>query len=393
MKLASGRIRPVILCVDDDEQLLETIEFLLVRNFPSYRVIACVGGQDALEQLADCRSREWDVHLVLSDQVMDEVSGLDLLAKVPDAYPDAVRIILTGQSGLSSAIEAIKLGIDDYLEKPLSEIELVKTLRNHLNNVLLRQDNRRLQELIRRSHHRTSAITDLAFGKFNTQLTRLLSGEGDRAEVIEQIRRARRDIQLLSHIYKLQNAMEGGTGLATFSPQEIVSEALRGIRTQEGGGLPARRNLDIKLVNYEDGESITSNRVAIRVVLERLLENACQQSPEGSTLTITIRGPRFYATPDRSAPTLLADLPELLRRGYFIFTVRDEGRPGDEDTDQLKLLQSWDAGLDLPLKGLGLIIAQEYTQLTGGELIFDLEAGRVGTEVHAAFPISLRVTP
>lgn len=388
MKVTSSKDRPVLICVDDDEQLLETIEFLLGKHFPTYRIVACLGGQDALEQIEELARARREVQLVLSDQVMPEMTGIELLARVPGVYPDAIRIVLTGQAGLQSAIDAIKEGVDDYLEKPLSELELVKTIRNHLNNYLLRQENRRLQELVRQSRRRTSEITDYAFRQFNTHLTRLLSGQGDRAEITANLRRARENLSLLSNLYRIDDAIEGGAAWSMIDLGELARDSIALLAGIDGRKLFEARDLAVDLINYEEGESLVSNRAAVRIVLERLLENAANHAPVGSTVTVTLRGPRFDRSRDRPDPRLLPEIVDLVHRGFFVVSVRDNGIPTREDAEQLTFLQSW--GGERPrsdrLSGLGLAIASEYLLLVSGQLIVDVEADRQGTEVHAAFP-------
>jgi signal transduction histidine kinase len=312
---------------------------------------------------------------------------------VPDLYPDAIRVILTGQAGLQSAIDAIKLGVDDYLEKPVSELDLVKTIRNHLNNYLLKQDNKRLQEFVKQSHLRTSEITDLAFRSFNYHLTRLLTNDGDRREVVEAIRKARENINLLSQIYKINQGMVKGSSYSSVTPEELAQDAIAYVRGRNNNGPLVEKRQEVKVVSFEEGAELYGNRAVMRIVLERILENACKFSPEGSIITLTIRGHQFISSPDRTAQMVQPDLLDLLKRNFTILSITDAGTPTPEDFQNLLYVQEWQqpsSDREPTLKGLGLIIAQEYLLIMGGHLFIDSKVGHKGTTVHVAFPNDAR---
>lgn len=394
MKGIPSRERPIMLCVDDDAQLLETLEFLLVRHFPSHRVLACVNGRDALEQLDACKSARREVQLVLSDQVMDDISGIEVLSRVPDYYPDAIRIILTGQAGLQSAIDAIKLGIADYLEKPVTELELVRTIRNHLTNYMLKKENRRLQDFLRISHLRASEVTDVAFRNFNLHLGRLLSHQGERREVAEAIRHARENIQLLSQLYRLHQNIQRGQTLSRFTLDAMLAEAEESLHNRDGHDVLAEKQQRIQHLGAGYAREIQGHRAIMRVVLERVLDNAWKYSPPGALLTLTVWEPG--KRPDGPEPILPPRVLELLGSGHLVLTLQDESIPSPEDYQNLCYAQEWQSVGDSAssaLRGLGLVIAQEYLYLIGGHQFIDAAAGQKGVTVHLAFPVEVLPVP
>lgn len=390
MKSSGSRERPVLICIDDDAQLLETLEFLLSKHFQQYKILACVNGRDALEQLALCKAAGREVQLVLSDQVMDDLSGIEVLSKVPEYYPDAIRIILTGQAGLQSAIDAIKLGISDYLEKPVTEMELVRTLRNHLANYILRQENRRLQEFVRVSHLRASEVTDLAFRTFNQHLTRLLTHEGDRREVAESIRRARENIQLLSQLHRLNHSVLRGQTIGHFQVQALLEETLEFLRNRVGHNVLEGKGQHVVLQGAGLSREVEGHRTIMKVVLERIVENAWKFSPPGATLTITAHGHTAVDSEETLTLSLPAPLKDLLQAGQVVVSVTDEAIPTPEDYENLRYAQQWqhsDGSQVQSLRGLGLVIAQEYLFLIGGHQYIEAAPGQKGVTVHLTFPI------
>ncbi len=103
--------RKKILLVDDDE----IIRAVLTRelNLENYQVESAADGKEAMEILA-----EQKIDLVVTDLVMPKADGLSLLKYVKDTTPETPVIILTGYAEMSSVIEALQLGADDYQTKP-----------------------------------------------------------------------------------------------------------------------------------------------------------------------------------------------------------------------------------------------------------------------------------
>src|SRR5215831_1878564 len=111
---------PVILVVDDDPQVLAAIRRDLRSRYRSnYRVLAAGSGETALETLKELKSRGDALAMVISDQRMPNMLGVDLLAKCRDIYPIGRRVLLTAYSDIKAAIQGInEAHLDHYLEKP-----------------------------------------------------------------------------------------------------------------------------------------------------------------------------------------------------------------------------------------------------------------------------------
>ena len=112
--------RPTILAVDDDRAVLAAVEDdLRARYAEQYRVVGAASGQEALELLRELRLREDPVSLLLVDQRMTGMSGVELLERSLPLYPDAKRALLTAYADTEAAIRAINdAGVDHYLLKP-----------------------------------------------------------------------------------------------------------------------------------------------------------------------------------------------------------------------------------------------------------------------------------
>ncbi len=130
---------PKILVVDDDSASVEAVTEILERE--GYDLFAALGGREALEILA-----AENIDIVITDEKMPDLSGIDLLKHIKDNYPYAQVIILTGYGSIDSAVEATKAGADGYLEKPIQINILRQTAKNALEKRSLFLQNVNLRE-------------------------------------------------------------------------------------------------------------------------------------------------------------------------------------------------------------------------------------------------------
>ena len=111
-----------ILLVDDEENILASIGWVLEKN--NFRVTTATNGRQAIDLL---RVNHYD--LVITDLRMAEVDGIEVLQKAKRFDPDVGVIILTGYGDVGSAVETLKLGADDYLQKPCDIDDLLSKAR------------------------------------------------------------------------------------------------------------------------------------------------------------------------------------------------------------------------------------------------------------------------
>ncbi len=112
--------KPIILVVDDDPQVLRAVVRDLRNHYAKdYRLMSTTSATEALESLKDIRNKNESVALLLSDQRMPEMLGVEFLAKGRELFPDAKKILLTAYSDTEAAIRAInEVELDYYLMKP-----------------------------------------------------------------------------------------------------------------------------------------------------------------------------------------------------------------------------------------------------------------------------------
>jgi thioredoxin reductase (NADPH) len=112
--------RPILLAVDDDLNVLEAVVQDLRRHYGSaYRIMRAASGQAALDTMAQLKTRQEPVALLLSDQRMPGMTGVDFLERARELYPEARRALLTAYADTEAAIRAINTArIHYYLNKP-----------------------------------------------------------------------------------------------------------------------------------------------------------------------------------------------------------------------------------------------------------------------------------
>ena len=110
-----------ILYVDDEEVNLRVFKYAFQKD---YNVLTAVNGAEALEVMKD-----HEIHLIITDQRMPSMTGVDLLKRVVPKHPQIIRMIMTGFSDVGVLIDAVNdIGINKYLRKPWDRDDLKSTI-------------------------------------------------------------------------------------------------------------------------------------------------------------------------------------------------------------------------------------------------------------------------
>ena len=134
-----------VLVVDDEENLRVVLRTLLRRH--GYEVETAASGEEALGMVDS-----FGPDVVLTDVRMPKMGGLDLLSTLKAKGNDATVIVMSAYGNMDLALEAMKAGAYDYVQKPFKPDEVVLTLRKAEERELLRRENRALRDEIRKEH-------------------------------------------------------------------------------------------------------------------------------------------------------------------------------------------------------------------------------------------------
>ncbi|MDO6431475.1 FAD-dependent oxidoreductase [Flavitalea sp. BT771] len=112
--------QPIIFTIDDDAQVLRAITRDLRSHYRNdYRILSTTSAKEALDSLLDLKNKSETVALIISDQRMPEMEGVDFFKQAIAFFPDAKRVLLTAYSDTDAAIRAINdIQLDYYLMKP-----------------------------------------------------------------------------------------------------------------------------------------------------------------------------------------------------------------------------------------------------------------------------------
>ncbi len=149
------KTRHCVLIVDDEPDVCDSVQDLLRREF---RVLKAHSAEEG------CRiMQEEEVHIVMSDQRMPRITGVELLSKLKARHPHAIRMLFTGFADLESVIAAINQGhIYQFLKKPWQPEELLAAVRQAAiefdNLEIMAMEREQLLEEVSELQQRVSAL-------------------------------------------------------------------------------------------------------------------------------------------------------------------------------------------------------------------------------------------
>jgi DNA-binding NtrC family response regulator len=274
-----------ILVIDDDRPHLNVVVDTLKEA--GYEVKAAPSSEAALMEI-----EENDYDLVLTDLMMPNVDGMDVLNHVVESSPNTKCIILTGYGTIKGSVEAIKKGAFDYVTKPITSGELLLTVEKALKFKHLEEENLRLKRELRKKYREghiigtsdaMKKVYDLIDKVADTDCTVLITGASGTGK--ELIARAihydseRRDRPLV-------------TINCAAIPQELLESELFG---HEKGAFTGAHKRRIGRFEMADGGTIFLDEVgemspALQVKLLRILQEQAFERVGGThTLRVDVR--------------------------------------------------------------------------------------------------------
>jgi signal transduction histidine kinase len=358
-------LKPAVLYVDDDLANLTVFEVAFAEDFP---VLTAAGGAEALELL-----EKHEVGVLLVDQRMPEMTGVELLTRVRATHPEPVRILMTAYSDLAEAIDAINQGhIRRYLRKPWNHDELRAALLEGLESYELRV---RLAAMERKmlDSERVYALGVVAAGVAHELRNPMMVLMGHLELAQEQARQLglgpgvdpRRSMALEERleairrsVVRVREIMEGMSLAHRRRDDEVdadLSEVVRLTVTSLRGSLQRRARLvqDLPALPKVRGSSTRLGQVALN-----LLVNALQAIPEG-------------VDPTAHQVTVTVGAEE----GAAVLRVADTG-PGIPPDLQARIFEPFFTTKRAGGTGLGLAITRQIVADLGGSIEVDSQAGQ-----------------
>ncbi len=179
-------MKPRILVIDDEAAIRDSMRMIL-----EYEGFECVGAASGPDGIQAVRREAPD--MVFLDIKMPGMDGLEVLRQLRDIHDTLPVVMISGHATISNAMEATRLGAFDFIEKPLGSERVLVTVRNALEHLRLRQDNRSLTEQLAGHHQLVEAaglrqVLESVKRAAPTNATVLLRGEsGVGKEVVARL--------------------------------------------------------------------------------------------------------------------------------------------------------------------------------------------------------------
>ncbi len=280
-----------ILCVDDESDNVDALERLFRKK---YRVLKATSGAEALALL-----KTEPVALIISDQRMPHMTGVEFLSKSMKTHPDAIRILLTGYTDIESVIDAINSGqIYRYVTKPWDSVDLANTVDKAIERYELSHELKEKNIALKAAYDELKTLDDsknqfmiLINHELKTPLTVISSYlellqetalDEDQKKYLDRIGQSSARLQALIH-----DALElvtAETGLLKVAPKKMkTTKLLEGLDKEFlEGALKKQQNI---VIESED-LSINADSKVLRSVLSRLLDNAVKFGEKESDIKI-----------------------------------------------------------------------------------------------------------
>lgn len=359
----------VVLYIDDEPENLAVLKGTVEDEL---EVITAPDGEAGLSLLA-----QHEVGVILADQRMPGLSGIDVLEKAKALAPDAVRVMITAYANLNEAITAINLGaVERYIKKPWDAVELVATLREALSTYdtrrKLRALDRRLIETERvyslgvvaatvahELRGQLTGVTGLAsVVRVKAESLRAQIDAGDRAavdETVDEIGRSVGDLMMSAEqVLQITRGMELGqrqSERSIIDVREVVTLIARMLR----GELARVGTLELDVP--QNVPPVRGARHKLGQVMLNLVVNAVQALPtcDRASNHITVR---VRSSPER-----------------VLIEVEDNG-PGVPPDAASRIFDPFFTTKSEGGTGLGLAISRRIVEEMGGQISFDSRRGR-----------------
>ncbi len=378
-----------LLVVDDEPDLVQSVKDLLRFD---YKVLIATRAAEGLEIM-----RREKVHVVMSDQRMPEMSGVEFLKHLRDGYPDTVRLLFTAYADLNAVTDAINQGnVYRYISKPWEPDELRTVLRQAVDYYDLQDERRRLIQEVQeknlqlekanaellRANDLKRAFIRVASHELRTPLTIVMGvsdlakdalaedGRTDAAtlaclrEWMKQIHKASvRLNERVDLVVKMLLAEQFEKRLQLFAVS--LASLLRGA-AGEVASFVERRGQTLEVDGPESLGTVVVEQEKLHDSIVQLLINAIKFTPDGGSIRLfaskATDGTTSITVADTGVGIDAASLPRIFEPFFTRFDVSRHSS-GDYEFNRRGL-------------GLGLSMVKLFVEMHGGRVEVASELGK-----------------
>lgn len=379
--------KPCLLVVDDEPDLVQSVKDLLRFDF---RVLGATRASEGLRI-----AQQENVQVVMSDQRMPEMTGVEFLACLRDRQPDTVRLLFTAFSDLQAVTDAINQGnVYRYITKPFQAEELKQILRQAVDHYNLQAERKRLlaevqdknrlleqanQELLQ-ANELKRAFIKVASHELRTPLTivcglaELAAGANPHSPMhhwMSQINHAGQ--RLRERVDQIVQLLQTENFARPLTPQTVELHKLVRAAGDEIRSFTDKRNQQLVVDLPENLGTVTVEPEKMHDSIVQLLVNAVKFTPDGGTIHLSARrnGSATIEVRDTGTGIEAGNLPRVFDPFFTGFDVSHH-RSGTYEFNRRGL-------------GIGLSVAKAFVEMHGGKLDIVSEAGK-GTTATITLP-------
>lgn len=367
-----------VLIVDDDRDFADSLGNFL--TLEGYQVAVAYGAEQA-EAEADV----FEPRVAILDYRLGPAVGVDLVAPLTRRHPGIVCLLSTAYSDADTAINALRSGVYDYLQKPFDNDELLATLERCFEKIRL-EDEKAAAEAALREAKRMAAVARVVGGvahHFNNLLTVILGNLELLAEVLPAggKRRAFADtaLEATEDAANINRELVAFTRHQVLRPESLdLADFLARFSETLAHELGDSIGLEVRI--GAGARPVTVDRAQLSAALVSLARNAREAMPQGGRLTI--------AAANVEDADDGADVPRDLPAGrYVVVTVSDTGGGMPADVVE-RAFEPFFSGRGMAAStGLGLSMVYGFTRQSGGLATIESTVGE-GATVRLYLPVA-----
>lgn len=163
-----------IICVDDEKVIIQSLESLCASEFDDYYFEYAQSAEEVYEILEEFEEESIELSLIISDYIMPEVKGDELLIDINNKYPSAKKIMLTGQSDLEAIGNMInKINLYRYISKPWEYSDLTLTISEAVKSYIHEKEIKAHTLMLEKKVKERTEDLNKSFDIINTQMKQL----------------------------------------------------------------------------------------------------------------------------------------------------------------------------------------------------------------------------
>lgn len=357
-----------ILVADDEKTTRE----LLARALASkgFTVETALDGADALEKI---RRQHFD--MLITDLLMPNMIGTELIQKSREILPDLIVIVITAHATLETAIEALKQGAYDYITKPFEPEFIIPVIERGLEKLRLRQKNAELEEITKKLQEVEqikSDLLDTITHEFSTPIAIIkayidmfLDGHFDTSNPrhIESLRSIRSAVIRLERLVMNLLTLSMGKGKnfelkkEKIFIQDIISNALSQLNDDI-----AKKNINVILNIETHLPAIEADPTKLSIAALNLIDNAIKFNKTGGIIRISASQLKSKSIGVAISDTGIGIPEEKIEEIYSPFTQVDMSSTREHQGT-----------------GLGLAVAKTIIEAHGGKITLKSKLGKGST--------------